>query len=309
MPTGGHQSDNPPCVVNFSPSAFARRQTARWNGIKGDVVQVTTQAPFEYNYRAPCHLLIASENAGRYEGEIVVDGLHKSNFRNLNRRLSFIPAGHHFHGWKKPTGPARVAYFYIDPHGPLVDPELRFAETEFKLRLFFFDRDLWETAVKLQAQVENGGAGGRQYVEALSVALAHELVRVNSGRSADLIVRGGLAGWQQKRVADYIEEHVADEISLATMAGLVQLSPYHFSRAFKRSFGIPPHRYHTSRRIERAKDMLATHELSITQIAFKVGFGEGSSLTDAFRKFTGRTPIDYRRNTRVMSGQVDSTSL
>jgi AraC family transcriptional regulator len=297
MHAGNGASNHPSCTVTFNPSEIAQHHVVTWPGITGDVVQITTSTMFECTYRAPCHLLVVSESAGRYEGEMIVDGLPKSKIRNLSRKLSFIPAGHHFHGWKKPGATARATHFYIDPRGPLIDPELQFAETQFKPRLFFFDHDLWETAMKLKTQVENGGAGGRQYVEALTVALAHELVRVNVGGSADLRTRGGLAGWQQKRVAEYIEEHVAEEISLATLAGLVQLSPYHFARAFKRSFGMPPHRYHTSRRIERAKDMLATHDLSVTEIAFKVGFGEGSSLSDAFRKFTGRTPIDYRRAT------------
>lgn len=67
----------------------------------------------------------------------------------------------------------------------------------------------------------------------------------------------GLASWQQKRVAAYIEERVADDIPLATLAELARLSPYHFCRSFKHSFGMPPRRYHASRRIERTKQLLA----------------------------------------------------
>jgi AraC family transcriptional regulator len=295
------ESNELPCVVTYSPSELVQHHVVAWQGLTGDLVQTTTQDRLQYDYRSCCHLLIASEGAGRYEGEISVEGLPKSKIRQLSRKLSFIPAGHRLHGWKKPSAAAgaATAFFYIDPRGPLIDPELRFAETEFRPQLFFFDRDLWETVMKLKTQVESAGAGGRQYVEALTVALAHELVRVNDGRSESLSVRGGLAGWQQKRVADYIETHVAEEISLASLAALAQLSPYHFARAFKHSFGMPPHRYHVSRRVEHAKDMLAGRELSVTEIAFKVGFGEGSSLTDAFRKFTGRTPMDFRRNVSI----------
>jgi hypothetical protein len=54
--------------------------------------------------------------------------------------------------------------------------------------------------------------------------------------------------WQQKRVAEYIEEHLAEEISLAALAELVDLSLYHFARVFKQSFGVPPHHYHMVRR-------------------------------------------------------------
>jgi AraC family transcriptional regulator len=70
-------------------------------------------------------------------------------------------------------------------------------------------------------------------------------------------VRGGLAAWQQRTVVTYIEEHLAEPISLATLAQLVRLSPYHFSHAFKQSFGTPPHRYHNGPHIARPKILLA----------------------------------------------------
>ena len=173
---------------------------------------------------------------------------------------------------------------------------MRFAELAFRPRLFFFDPDLWATVVKLKAQLYPCRSQ-RAYVEALGIALAHELARMNDGGAppADDL-RGGLPGWQQNKLTQYIEEHLAEEVSLASLAGLVQLSPYHFARAFKQSFGIPPHRYLTDRRIERAKSLLAQRQLSVTEIALEVGFSETSSFTAAFRKSTGETPTDYRRS-------------
>jgi len=109
-------------------------------------------------------------------------------------------------------------------------------------------------------------------------------------------MRGGLPGWQQKKVAQYIEEHLANEISLLSLAQLVRLSPFHFSRAFKQSFGMPPHRYLTWQRIERAKALLGERKLSVTEIGLDVGFSETSSFTAAFRKLTGETPTAYRRS-------------
>jgi AraC family transcriptional regulator len=97
-------------------------------------------------------------------------------------------------------------------------------------------------------------------------------------------------------VAAYIEEHVAENIPLATLAELVRLSPYHFCRSFKRSFGMPPHRYHANRRIERAKQLLTNRELSVTRVALDVGFSETSTFSAAFHKLTGQAPSRYRRN-------------
>jgi len=108
--------------------------------------------------------------------------------------------------------------------------------------------------------------------------------------------KGGLAAWQQRAVTAYVEEHLAEPILLATLARLARLSPYYFCRAFKQSFGMPPHRYQTSRRMEYAKLLLAKRAVSVTEIGIMLGFSSTSSFTAAFRRETGTTPTDYRRN-------------
>src|SRR6266852_1150009 len=284
-------------IVDFSPSEIVRRHSAAWSGLHVETVQVMRHTPFEYGFRAPCHLLIALELGERHDGETIVEGLPRSTLRDFTHKLTFVPAGHDFRGWQRPRVLTRVTNFCIDPRGPLADPALRFDEIEFKPRLFFCDRDLWETALKLKAQVYNPGSMNRQYAEALGIVLTHELVRINDdGRHRGPVSRGGLAPWQQKRVAGYIEERVADDIPLATLAELARLSPYHFSRSFKRSFGMPPHRYHANRRIERAKRLLANRELSVTTISLEIGVRDTSTFTPAFHRLTGQTPSHYRRH-------------
>jgi len=80
------------------------------------------------------------------------------------------------------------------------------------------------------------------------------------------------------------------------LSELVLLSPYHFLISFKQSFGEPPHRYWTARRIERAKALLANPRASITEIAFDIGFSAVSAFSAAFHRITGQTPTDYRRH-------------
>jgi len=284
-------------IVDFSPSEIVRRHSAAWSGLHVETVQVMRHTPFEYGFRAPCHLLIALELGERLDGETVVEGLPRSTLRDFTHKLTFVPAGHDFRSWQKPRVLTRVTHFYIDPREPLADPALRFGEIEFKPRLFFYDRDLRETALKFKSQVENPGSMPRLYAEALGIVLTHELVRINSGAARrEPVNRGGLAPWQQKRVAAYIEERVANDIPLATLAELARLSPYHFCRSFKRTFGMPPHRYHAIRRIERAKQLLADRQLSVTTIALDVGFSDTSRFSAAFHRLTGQTPSCYRRN-------------
>jgi AraC family transcriptional regulator len=285
--------------MRFMPADIAQRAVAHWTGIDAETIELVRCEPYQYRLESSCHLLVMAERAERADGETQVEGLPTSTLRNVSGTLTFVPRGHKVSGWQTPRVLSRKTYFYIDPEGPLLDPALRFAETEFKPRLFFHDAELWAIAAKLKAQAENPAPGHEQYAEALSILLAHELLRLNSeGESGPVpdgeYVRGGLAAWQKTRVADYVEEHLAGNVLLSQLAEVARLSPFHFSRAFKQSFGLPPLRYVTSRRIERAKALLGG-ERSITQVGLAVGFGETSSFTTAFRRNTGVTPTVFRR--------------
>jgi AraC family transcriptional regulator len=256
-----------------------------------------SQDSFESDYHGPCHLLVLYTQAARHRGESLVEGLPRSTLHDFSDKLTFVPAGRRFRESQEPRVFTRATYFHIDPRGPLVEREAAFAETELAPRLFFDDPVLRQTALKLEALIEAGPSGSRLYAEALGIVLAHELLRLNGGTApAEPPIRGGLAGWQRHAVTRYIEENVSQQISLAKLAELAQLSVFHFSRAFKQSFGMPPHRYHASRRIERAKILLAKPNQSVTEIALDMGFSDTSSFTAAFRKLAGRTPTEYRRS-------------
>jgi AraC family transcriptional regulator len=286
-----------PSIVEISPPDIVRRRLANWGAIQADTVKLTRRETFEDGFQARRHLLIVYERAERHDGETLIEGLPKSTLREFNCKLSFVPAGHRFYGWQRPRVLTRVTYFYIDLQDPLFDLESGIPCPAIGPRLFFFDQAVWDTALKLKAEVGNSDPGSRQYAEALSLVLMHELIRLErTTAGAARPLRGGLPAWQQKRVAEFIQVHLAEEISLTALAKIVDLSLYHFARAFKQSFGAPPHRYHMACRMDRARSLLQRPELSVTQIGIQIGFRETSSFTRAFRKFTGLTPTEYRRH-------------
>jgi AraC family transcriptional regulator len=279
--------------IDFCPAGLARRQSAAWRGLGGELVRTIRRERFESNYCGPSHLLIAYERAKRYEGESIVDGLPRSTLRDLTHKLVCVPAGCSFHEWQEPCVLMTAIYLHLDPHGALMRSEDG-GKAEPAPRLFFDNPALWQTALKLKGLIEAGPSASRLYAEALAVVLSHELLD-GSARPAELVPRGGLAGWQRRAVAQYVDENLAEPIALADLAALARLSPYHFSRAFKQSFGVSPHRYHTDRRIDRAKTLLAKPTRSITEIAIELGFSDASSFSAVFRKFTGQAASAYRR--------------
>ena len=105
---------------------------------------------------------------------------------------------------------------------------------------------------------------------------------------------GSLPGSRLRRVTEFIHEHLDRPITLAELGRLANMSPYHFARLFKRSTGMPPHRFVRCKRIERAASLLAGRELAIAQIAQVVGFGTASHFATVFRRTMGTTPRAYR---------------
>lgn len=97
-----------------------------------------------------------------------------------------------------------------------------------------------------------------------------------------------------KRVVDYIEVHLAEEITLDSLARKACLSPYHFSRLFRDATGDSPHRYVTGRRVEAARQRLAHGGYALVEIALDLGFGSQDNFTRVFRKVVGLTPGQYR---------------
>lgn len=109
--------------------------------------------------------------------------------------------------------------------------------------------------------------------------------------------QGGMAPFRLRKALDFINENLESEkvISLEKVAGWVGLSYFHFSRTFKQSMGISPNNYIVSRRIEKAKGLLANSDSPIADIALQVGFASQSHFTTMFRRSTGTTPSIFRR--------------
>lgn len=109
------------------------------------------------------------------------------------------------------------------------------------------------------------------------------------------LFRGGLAPWHAKRVAAYIETHLASKITAQDIVELTQLSASYFFRAFRTSFGASPFAYIAARRIARAQEIMLTTDEPLSQIAIACGLCDQSHLCRVFRRTVGVTPKAWRR--------------
>lgn len=140
------------------------------------------------------------------------------------------------------------------------------------------------------------------YLDAVGQALGSVLVRRHS---AGTVVREGspaLAPYRLARARDYVEAHLGQDVGLDEIAGAAGLSPFHFSRAFRKATGQSPVRYLLGRRIERAKDLLTGSPVSLAEVALAVGFSGQSHFTTAFRRATGLPPGAWRRLATPVAG-------
>jgi AraC-like DNA-binding protein len=97
-----------------------------------------------------------------------------------------------------------------------------------------------------------------------------------------------------RRAKDLIDRDYAQPLDLDAMAREAGYSRFHFARAFTDAYGETPRRYLTRRRIERAKTLLRTANLSVTEICLLVGFDSLGSFSSRFRSLVGQSPAAYR---------------
>jgi AraC family transcriptional regulator len=153
------------------------------------------------------------------------------------------------------------------------------------------------TLRRLWALSEEEDVPSRLLARAAGCEILAELCRLSGAPFTS--VKGGLAPWALRRCQDLMQERMSEDISLDELAAEAQLSPYHFARMFRQSVGVPPRVYLTQLRMEKACELLALTDLSITEIAGKVGYSSNQVLARVFFKYQHMSPSEYRRVVRI----------
>jgi len=148
----------------------------------------------------------------------------------------------------------------------------------------------------LKTEMEADYPSGSLYVDSLAVSIASRLIHSHSSIAQQAKERnGGLSGHKLKQVLTFIDENLAENISLPQIASIAGISVSHLKPVFRVSVGMPVHQYVIRRRIERAKILLAQGILPIAEIALAAGFSHQSHLARHMRRLTGISPLALRQ--------------
>ena len=141
-----------------------------------------------------------------------------------------------------------------------------------------------------------GFPNGRLFLDAVEQALAVALVNSYAVRHRSVQThRGGLGCARVRRIKEFVDAKMEDELTLCEMAQAVQLSTAHFSRMFRKSTSEAPHQFVLRHRVERAKEMLRAAEARVLDVAVACGFKTQQHFARVFRQMCGVSPTEYRQ--------------
>ena len=265
-------------------------------------VELHHQPQFEVaEHQHTMHVIACGLPNSLSAGEFAIGDRWLAGKRETERRqlgdIAIIPAGiAHRCNWNttvqfgilaiEPTLLQHIGQDWVNPDRIQLRPQ------------FMSERDdlIQSIFATLSAELSTGGIGSNLLVDSIKTTLAIHLLRNYCTTFPRLSsYADGLSAVKLTLIKDYINAHLDLDLKLTELSSIVQISPYHFLRLFKKTLGITPHQYILQQRIERAKYLLKSSTLDISEIAFKVGFCDSSHLTRCFKSILGKTPSQWRQ--------------
>jgi AraC family transcriptional regulator len=172
------------------------------------------------------------------------------------------------------------------------------------LVLFRRDAALLSTPVELSArrvahELRSVERDAVAVLDAATALLATDLVREHGHVNRESRLersRAGVVDRRLRRSVELMHDHFARDLQLGEIAAAAHLSEYHFARLFKRITGVTPHTYLATVRVEQARRLLAATDLSVAEVAERVGYQSASHFGKVFRQVAGTTPTAFRED-------------
>lgn len=226
-------------------------------------------------------------------------GGHYQWGNNLPGDITVIPANVNY--WIATVQESEVLLLTLNPQfvSHLAHESIKPERVEIVPHFAQSDPLIYGIGQALKSELESDGLASHLYAEFLCNALSmHLLKRYSSQQHTIREYSDGLPRYNLIQVLDYINTHLDQNIKVAKLAEIVEMSRYYFDSLFKQSIGISPYQYVLVQRVERAKQLLKQQELLIPDVALACGFANQSHFTKCFRQLIGVTPKAYREKLR-----------
>ena len=255
----------------------AKQPRSTWREHVHDCVQVTVGLE-------PAHIHAEWRAGGKLRQ-------HKEFIGNA---VSVIPAGEpHRTLWQRR---ADLIHIYLSSELLCDYSRTALQQDRFELQPRYLIRDLLieELGRALYLESESGRLDLQFAKSAINVLAVHLLRSYSTRPDGSGYFQGGLGPTRERRIREYIEKDLEQDLSIQALAQVVGLSPQHFAVLFRDSTGFTPHQYVNHRRVERAQRLLANPALSLVEVSLACGFSSQSQFITLFRRLVGMTPGKFR---------------
>jgi len=172
----------------------------------------------------------------------------------------------------------------------------RIDELDCRVGVAHDDGTIRHIGASLREGLRRPDEANQLFIDHMMLGLTAHVAQTYGGlQSMAAPTRGGLAPWQAKRACERLESDLGGKLSLQKIAGELDLSVSHFSRAFRISVGLPPHQWLLHQRVKAAKQLMTVRDLPLTEIAISAGFANQSHFTRVFSALVGVSPAAWRR--------------
>jgi AraC-like DNA-binding protein len=246
-------------------------------------------------------MLLIYDSTTYLHGERDVDGLRARRSGPMGDCVDVVPAHLKFEGVADCGSRIGCTIVTIDPEAD-DSPDEEWSDMAASLQpaLGLRNRVISALGERLRTIARMGTCGwSTRYLESAVLLLLHEVcneLKVGQQHQRRAEARtGGLSAWAQRKILDYLQENLDQKVDLDTLASQVRLSRFHFSRAFKKTFGVPPCQYQMRLRISKATELLRDTRSPITDVALDLGFPTSAEFARAFRHAMNCTPREFRQ--------------
>lgn len=254
-------------------------------GVDFRFVSERIAAPTDWCFEEPHHVVVVHRGGRMQSMEIEFERGPSGRTVPQVGDVWVIPAGHRY---------AALAQGNTVHFCELRIPTALLGDRELMPRIRHRDPLVHQLIERMGSAVGRTDVFARLFTESLAetlrLHLTDQFAVLRATRSA------GLSRAARSRLIEYLDDSLDSEITLTTLAELTDMTVADFTKAFTAAFNTTPYQFVLDRRIARAKTMLATTTVSITDISTAVGFSTPSHFATTFKNRVGVTPSDYRRN-------------